>query len=246
MQIYQWDGDADYLNLGSVVSGAGDFDQDGFDDVLVSARYASPGGIYEAGSAYVYSGNSYALLYQWDGEASGDKLGVSIGSVGNVNGDAYPEIIVGAQRASPGGLSQAGSAYVFGFRPYMTANRTSVSAASGGTLSLTLDFPITAGLDRYKVLISATGTGPGFRGVDIPLTLDSLVMDTFFGIYPVPTYSNMQGTLNASGDAAASLTVPAGIPGGLVGRTYYFAAIANQPGQLPEFSSVAVAVEIAP
>jgi hypothetical protein len=244
IQIYQWDGDADYLNLGSVVSGAGDFDQDGFDDVLVSARYASPGGIYEAGSAYVYSGSSYELLYQWDGEASGDKLGISIASVGNVNGDAYPEIIVGANRASPGGRSEAGSAYVFGFRPYMTANRRSVSATNGGTLNLALTFPTSAGLNRYKVLISASGTGPGFRGVAIPLTLDSLVMDTYFGNYPVPSYSNMHGTLDASGNAGASLTVPAGIPGGLVGRTYYFAAIANQPGQLPGFSSIAVPLEI--
>ena len=43
-----------------------------------------------------------------------------------------------------------------------------------------------------------------------------------------------------------SITVPAGLPSGLIGRTYYMAAIANQPGQLPEYSSVAVPVEFTP
>lgn len=245
MPIYQWDGESDYAYLGSSLAGAGDFNQDGFSDVLFSSHYVSPGGIYQAGSAYVYSGNAYELLHRWNGEAAGDELGISVACAGNVNGDAYPEIIVGANRASPGGLSGAGSAYVFGFSPYLTINQPSVSASAGGILNLSLSFPAPAALDPYKVLISATGTGPIFFGIDIPLSLDNLVTDTFYGNYPVPNHTNMQGTLTALGQASASLTVPAGIPAGLVGRTYYFAAVTNQPGVVrPEYSSVAVGLEI--
>jgi hypothetical protein len=81
--------------------------------------------------------------------------------------------------------------------------------------------------------------------VDIPLTHDSLVRNTFSGIYPIVS-STMHGTLDANGDGNASLTIPAGISTSLIGRTYYLAAVANQPGQLPEYSSVAVSLEITP
>jgi len=114
-----------------------------------------------------------------------------------------------------------------------------------GPLNLNLDFPNAAAFDEYKVLISGTGTGPAFYGVAIPLSWDSIAFDSFFGVYPVPA-TNMQGTLDTSGNASASLAVPAGIPLSLVGSVFYLAAIANQPGQLPEYSSVAVSLTITP
>ncbi|MCP4091820.1 MAG: hypothetical protein GY747_00075 [Planctomycetes bacterium] len=142
-----------------------------------------------------------------------------------------------------GGQASIGSVYTYAFNPYLIPSTGAVSASAGGTINYDLTFPA-AGLDQYKILISQTGMGPVTYGVAIPLTRDSLVLDTFFGNYPVPGTSGMHGTLDAAGHASASMTIPAGIPAGLVGRTYYFAAIANQPGQLPEYSSAAMALRI--
>jgi len=243
--LYQWQGQIAAENLGKV-SGAGDINADGYDDMLVGSPRASNGAANQAGSVYLYSGLDGALLNRWDGANDYASFGTSIAGAGDLNGDSLPDIVIGSSNTTIGGLSAIGSAYTYTFNPYLIPNMRSVSASAGGTLNLELTFPDAAGLDDYKILISETGMGPATYGVEIPLTQDSLVIDTFFGNYPVPGISNMHGTLDASGNASASLTVPAGIPAALIGRTYYLAAIANQTGQLPEFSSAAMAFLITP
>ncbi len=56
----------------------------------------------------------------------------------------------------------------------------------------------------------------------------------------------MHGCLDGDGLASASLTIPAGIPAGLIGNTYYLAAIANACNQLPDHSSVYIDLVIVP
>ncbi|NQU49630.1 MAG: FG-GAP repeat protein [Planctomycetes bacterium] len=244
--LYQWDGVSEDDVFGTSVSSAGDMDGDGYDDVVIGAAFTSPGGLQYAGSAYVYSGANGSLMHQWDGAADNDVFGQSVSSAGDTNQDGLPEVLVCAYQADPGGLSDAGSAYIFGFNPYLLANTSSISASQGGTLEFDLNFPLEAASKEYKVLISQSGIGPTYYGVNIPLTQDSLVIDTFFGNYPVPIYSDLHGTLNADGNASASLTIPAGIPSSLIGNTYYLAAIANSLGNLPEHSSIAKTVTIVP
>jgi len=153
-----------------------------------------------------------------------------------MNGDGCPDVIF---EGSPGVL-------VHPFFRGMTVNSNSISAASGGTLDFQIEFPPEAAFDEYKVLISISGIGPGHYGVDIPLTLDALVKETFQGIYPFAIHAGMQGFLDASAKSTANATISPGALSNVVGLTAYFAAIANQPGQLPEFSSVVqrVTVEI--
>ncbi|MFK5956433.1 MAG: FG-GAP-like repeat-containing protein [Planctomycetota bacterium] len=111
-QIYQWDGATTYDRMGESVSSAGDVNGDGFDDVIVGAAYAQIIGPGEVGSAFVYSGADGSVLFQWNGQVSSDRFGVSVSSAGDVNGDGIVDFIVGADSTGNNGLS-SGSAYVY-------------------------------------------------------------------------------------------------------------------------------------
>lgn len=89
----------------------GDLDGDKQSDFIVGAPAASPGGRMNAGSAFVYSGSTGALLYQKDGTTAGDYLGVSVAGAGDVNGDGVPDFIIGASQAASGSL--LGIVYVY-------------------------------------------------------------------------------------------------------------------------------------
>jgi len=71
-RLTRLDGEASGDFFGSSVSGALDVDQDGTSDILVGAPATHPGGKLDAGSVYVFSGATYALLNRFDGEAPGD------------------------------------------------------------------------------------------------------------------------------------------------------------------------------
>ncbi|NQU47691.1 MAG: FG-GAP repeat protein [Planctomycetes bacterium] len=242
--LHQWDGDTSAAWFGDSVSSAGDVNGDGFSDVIVGSSNSDPGGLNNSGSAHVYSGIDGYLLHQWDGEFAGDHLGGSVSGAGDVNGDGYSDLIVGAPWASPGGLAEAGSVFVYSVTPFLRPSAFTISASAGAVLSLTLDFPLAAAFYDYKVLISESGTGPTTYGVEIPLTQDGLTLNTFRGNYPVPIHSGLHGTFDASGSAVGSLTVLAGIPAALIGKTFYLAAIANSTGSLPEYSSAVVPIKI--
>jgi len=111
--LYRKDGSAAGDFLGFFVAGAGDVNGDGKADFLIGAPYASPGGRTNAGSAYVYSGAGGALLYQKDGVAAGDLLGLSVAGAQDINGDGTADFVIGAPFASPGVLTNAGSAFVY-------------------------------------------------------------------------------------------------------------------------------------
>ncbi len=90
--------------MGYSVSSAGDVNGDGYSDILVGARgYANPN--TDEGAAYVWLGSATGLgetgtptNADWRAEANQDGayFGISVGSAGDVNGDGYGDVIVGA------------------------------------------------------------------------------------------------------------------------------------------------------
>jgi hypothetical protein len=112
------DGDVN-SGFGVSVSEAGDVNGDGTPDFIVGAFFASPGGLPNAGSAFVISGRidlNFPIIYRWDGENAGDGFGGCCGSVdtvGDLNGDGTTDLAAIAIMADPGGRVDAGSIYVF-------------------------------------------------------------------------------------------------------------------------------------
>ena len=132
---------SEYSNFGYSVSSAGDFNGDGYSDVIVGA--SSQDGIQEnEGKAYLYKGTSTGLLpnHVWvtAGNGSQQYFGTSVSSAGDVNGDGYSDLIVGA----PGYLNNSGRAYLYfgsSFLPDYLANWYSESNQTdsyyGGSVS---------------------------------------------------------------------------------------------------------------
>jgi FG-GAP repeat protein len=111
--LYTFNGLATGDNFGCSVAGAGDVNMDGYADLIVGARYASPGGLSSAGQATVFSGKDRSVLHTFNGIAAADQFGCSVAGAGDVNKDGYADLIVGANYTDPGGLSNAGQARVF-------------------------------------------------------------------------------------------------------------------------------------
>ncbi len=101
-------------NAGTSVSSAGDVNGDGFDDIIVGAPNNDAGGS-NAGRAYIYFGgliiNSIADVIL-TGAAANDNFGISVSKAGDVNGDGYSDVIVGAHLNDAAG-NNAGRAYIY-------------------------------------------------------------------------------------------------------------------------------------
>jgi len=87
---------------------AGDTNGDGFADVIVGDY----GGVSSVGSATVYSGLTGAVLHTFTGAAANDALGSAVAGAGDVDGDGFDDVIVGAPQSATFG---AGPGYALVF-----------------------------------------------------------------------------------------------------------------------------------
>ena len=295
--LYQYAGYS-YNNLGASVSGAGDVNQDGYDDFLIGTPRKRRNHWWEdmdgAGEVHLRSGETGEIIYWLQGTEEGQELGTHVAGAGDINGDGVPDFLISQQSSwaraysgaggqiieafrsfhgagvfsiagagdvngdgledlllgdfsgNIGGVNHTGVVYVHSMNPYLYSSTTQVSISSGATLDFNFDFPTTAASYEYRLLISATGNGPTFAGVLIPLSVDQLTTDTYNGLYPVSQFSGLYGTLDSSGNASGSLTIPAGIPPRLLRRKFWCAAIAGLPGRNPAYSSVAIPIDFSP
>ncbi|MSP18651.1 MAG: hypothetical protein EXR74_03670, partial [Bdellovibrionales bacterium] len=81
--------------LGSGVSGAGDINNDGIPDFMISAPLADSTGS-DRGKVRIYSGDNLSVLYTKFGSADQDKFGSTLSGGSDVNGDGRADFMIGS------------------------------------------------------------------------------------------------------------------------------------------------------
>jgi uncharacterized protein (TIGR02145 family) len=100
--------------LGESVSSAGDINGDGFSDIIVGAYKYSNGQANE-GAAYIYYGSALGINPTptiIESNKADTEFGISVSAAGDVNGDGYSDVIVGAFKYD-NGESDEGAFYVY-------------------------------------------------------------------------------------------------------------------------------------
>lgn len=101
-----------YMRFGEALASGGDVNGDGFDDFVIGAYW------YDnfRGKTYVYYGsvNGLSLTPDWNaiGEFEEDTFGISVSSAGDVNGDSYSDLVIGALGYNST-INDRGKAYVY-------------------------------------------------------------------------------------------------------------------------------------
>ncbi len=116
---YSWGSYSGQEHLGYSVAGAGDIDDDGYDDVLLGA-YSNDDGGTNAGMVYVdlassftSASSSYVVYsdYSFEGEESQDYAGSAVEGAGDVDGDGWDDLLMTAPQNDEAG-SGAGKVYL--------------------------------------------------------------------------------------------------------------------------------------
>lgn len=117
-----WSGSFDSALMGASVASAGDVNGDGFDDVVVGAPgYDAAGGQFDEGAVFVFLGSPTGVIGNSPttahaaiiGNAANSEFGTSVNGTGDINGDGFDDIIVGAPLTNTAGLPASGAAYIF-------------------------------------------------------------------------------------------------------------------------------------
>ena len=173
---------AEYLGIS--VSGAGDVDRDGFDDVIIGSS--------GAGHAQVLSGKDWSVIHTLVGAKIGDGFGITVAAAGYVNADGFNDLIVGAPYSDQNG-ENSGSAWVF-------------SGCDACAIGTNYCGPANRNSTGQAAVIAATGSEAA-QANNLTLTAAQLPMQRFGYFLNSPT----QGFVPFAGGSQGNLCLGSGL-----------------------------------
>ena len=180
-----------YDSSGFSVSAAGDFNGDGFADLIIGTNARDgEGSTLIGGASYVVFGAAGGFTASLDlatldgtnglvlrGIVLEDYSGRSVSGAGDVNGDGFDDIIIGAKGGDPNAVNSAGESYVvFGFATVLSSGTDTLSnienvtgSAFGDTLIGDAGANVLSGLGGNDTLDGGLGddTLQGGAGDDV-------------------------------------------------------------------------------
>jgi len=209
-------GGDDASGFGTRISAAGDFDGDGFDDMLVSER--RPGG--QPGRVHVVFGSDAQLpgriglgragaprSSRIDGLAAGDDFGLAAAGLGDVDGDGLADVGVGAPGLvdvfdGQGPVADSGRVFVLFGQPAPQPQYSVAGLDADRGYSLTAPTPG----GRFGTAVA----GPGdFDGDGVPDVLVSAPGSRFEGVADAGQVWVVSGTLRPDAGVGAPVEIAA-------------------------------------
>jgi len=204
--LYTAAGSAPSDNCGSAVASAGDFNGDCVPDFIVGSPGNDANGI-DSGQARVFSGADGSVLATWSGSSLGDSFGASVASAGDVNGDGFADVVVGAPDDDTA-ANGAGAAFVFSGRDGSLIHKF-VGTSVGDSFGSAVGAAGHVDLDGYAdVIVGARGSD--YAQVFSGASGNSLLLINGF---PASSFAGtaVAGIGDVDGDQRADVIV--GVPG---------------------------------
>ncbi len=187
---FKLDGENNDDESGSSVSAVGDINGDGIGDLLIGAysypaiaakgrTYVVFGGLGVGGSGDISLANlNGANGFKLDGENNGDWSGYSVSSTGDINGDGYVDLLIGAPHWN---VTKGRSYVVFGGPGVGSSGNISLSSLNG-TNGFKLDGENNGEESGCSVRVTQDINGDGYD-------------DLLIGAYGYPTWGNYKGRI---------------------------------------------------
>jgi hypothetical protein len=241
-------GEGEANNFGYSVATAGDVNGDGYADVVVGAdRYKQ-----FTGRVYVYAGSAGGLsatpIFTATGEDVNNHFGYSVATAGDVNGDGYDDIIVGAyhyKEFTGRVYVYAGNANGLGATPALTITGEGPNSYFGRSVAAAGD----VNGDGYDdVIVGAQAydnwTGRVYVYAGSPSGVGATPIFTAGGEGPSNSFGRSVGAAgDVNGDGYSDVVVGAHGYGDFRGRIYVYAGSADGLGAVPTFTATGEGVD---
>ncbi len=192
---WQVESDNAYSDFGNWLSSGGDFNGDGFRDVLVGARS------YNAdGRAYIYYGSGAGLSTSadWVGVATddSDNYGAVVGDVGDLNGDGRSEFFVSLTAAESSPIEDGEGAVFVYLSNVQTAGITATPMVGLSTTE-------SGGTDSFSVVLNAPPTADVTIGISSDNSSEGIASPTTLTFTPANWMMPQTVTVTGVNDAVA-------------------------------------------